>query len=60
MLNREWHRLHRMPEKASEEERLAWHLEHAQHCACRPIPAKLRALMDARGLPPPARQSSED
>jgi hypothetical protein len=34
-----------MPPRATLAQRLAWHRAHAKHCACRPIPAKLRALM---------------
>jgi len=30
-----------MPKNPSTQERIKWHLEHAKHCACRPIPAKL-------------------
>src|SRR5262245_33330478 len=33
-------------------QRVAWHRAHQQHCACRPIPAKLRELME-RELPRP-------
>ncbi len=40
-LNREWHRKNRMPEKASLEQRLKWHLEHSKNCRCRPIPDKV-------------------
>jgi len=40
-LNKEWHKDHRMPERATTKERIKWHLEHVKHCGCRPIPAKL-------------------
>jgi len=40
-MNRTWHEEHKMPAKASEQERIQWHLEHAQACRCRPFPAKL-------------------
>jgi hypothetical protein len=49
-LNRAWHEKHRMPIRATLAQRIAWHLEHRKHCACRPIPAKLAAVMKARGL----------
>lgn len=49
-LNAEWHQSHRMPVKAKLEQRIAWHLEHQQHCACRPIPKKLLATMKERNL----------
>lgn len=42
-----WHREHPMPRNASVGERVAWHVDHQQACACRPIPAKLAALMRA-------------
>ena len=45
-MNAEWHRLNVMPKNATEAERLAWHSEHARYCACRPIPASLKRLMD--------------
>jgi hypothetical protein len=47
-LNKEWHLTHRMPENATIEERIAWHLEHSKHCHCRPIPGKLKAEIKKR------------
>jgi hypothetical protein len=44
-LNRRWHQEHRMPKGASAEQRIAWHLEHAQVCGCRPIPKGVLELM---------------
>jgi uncharacterized protein YdhG (YjbR/CyaY superfamily) len=44
-VNSEWHRKHVQPKGASLEERIAWHREHQRRCACRPIPAKLKAKM---------------
>jgi hypothetical protein len=49
-VNAEWHRENRMPEKATVEQRIAWHLEHRKLCGCRPIPTKLLAAMKDRGL----------
>jgi hypothetical protein len=49
-LKRAWHEKHRMPAKATLEQRIAWHLEHRKHCSCRPIPAKLAEIMNARGV----------
>ncbi|MFA7248062.1 MAG: hypothetical protein WC273_00335 [Dehalococcoidia bacterium] len=51
-LNAAWHTAHRMPSNAKFEERAAWHLEHREHCGCRPIPPKLAAEMQKRGLLP--------
>jgi len=47
-LNAEWHNAHPMPKKPSLDERVAWHLEHARACACRPIPGKVQAEIDRR------------
>jgi len=41
-MNAEWHRLNRMPPKATREQRIAWHVAHAQTCACRSIPESIR------------------
>jgi hypothetical protein len=49
-LNKAWHEKHRMPVNATLDQRIQWHLEHRQHCGCRPIPAKLAATMKAKGL----------
>ncbi|MEX1255568.1 MAG: hypothetical protein WEE64_14615 [Dehalococcoidia bacterium] len=48
-INKAWHEAHRMPKNPSLEQRIAWHREHAKHCACRPIPEKLAAEMTRRG-----------
>ncbi len=42
-----WHRRHRMPARATIEQRVAWHLEHQRHCACRPIPKGLHRAVHA-------------
>ncbi len=52
-VNREWHEAHVMPSNPSREQRLEWHAEHAQHCACRGVPPSLagevKALTESRG-----------
>ena len=55
MLNRIWHETHRMPERATLNQRVDWHIEHAEHCGCRDIPASIRAEMARRGLIMPER-----
>jgi hypothetical protein len=30
-----------MPEKATERERIEWHVEHSKLCGCRPVPEGL-------------------
>ena len=42
-LNKEWHRLHRMPPRATREERVKWHVAHARACACREVPGSIKA-----------------
>jgi hypothetical protein len=44
-LNRRWHQEHRMPKNATAEQRIAWHVQHAQVCGCRPIPKGVLELM---------------
>lgn len=56
-INREWHATHRLGDKASADERIAWHLEHTAHCRCRPIPAGVLKLMASRGIELPAAAS---
>lgn len=42
-MNKDWHAGHPMAENATREQRIAWHVEHARACACRPVPESLRA-----------------
>jgi hypothetical protein len=49
-LNKSWHDKHRMPTNATLEQRIQWHLQHREHCDCRPIPAKLAEIMKVRGI----------
>ena len=41
-INKEWHRQNRMPPKATREQRINWHAEHAQACSCRAIPESIK------------------
>ena len=50
-MNAKWHEEHVMPRRATPEQRIAWHREHQRACACRPIPAKLRELMEGDAEP---------
>ncbi len=54
-LNSDWHRGHRMPEKATLEERVRWHKEHALHCSCRPVPQSIADAIRAADLKKGAR-----
>jgi hypothetical protein len=44
-VNAAWHAKHAMPPRATFDQRIAWHLAHAKHCACRPMPPTLRAAL---------------
>lgn len=52
-INKEWHTMHKMPEKASDQQRIDWHLEHSRNCSCAPIPKGVLDLMAKRGMVPP-------
>jgi hypothetical protein len=49
-INKDWHESHKMPARATFEERVKWHLEHQAHCQCAPIPKKLLAEMNEKGI----------
>jgi len=46
-MNAAWHQRHVMPKNATTPERVAWHRAHQEACACRPVPASLRAAVAA-------------
>ena len=41
-INAEWHKAHRMPKNPTLEQRIVWHKEHAEQCACRPLSEKMK------------------
>jgi hypothetical protein len=47
--NARWHAAHRMSANPSLNERVKWHVAHARHCACRPMPATVVAELRRRG-----------
>ncbi len=49
-MNREWHDQHRLSTGASLEERVQWHIEHAETCACRPVPRSVLEELERRRL----------
>ncbi|MBN9334216.1 hypothetical protein [Devosia sp.] len=55
MINREWHETHRLGPKAKLDERIAWHIEHAQVCGCREMPESIKRELAARGIAAPKR-----
>jgi hypothetical protein len=40
-MNKQWHAKNPMPPKATQEQRIQWHKEHQQQCACREVPKSL-------------------
>ena len=44
-----------MPPKATLAQRIVWHTAHAKHCACREMPASIRAAIAKRSTVQPAR-----
>jgi hypothetical protein len=44
-MNKDRHAKNRLPKNASLEQRVGWHEEHAADCACRPVPARVRAAI---------------
>jgi len=54
-INASWHKAHRMPEGATLDQRVAWHLAHRKACACRTdLPASIAAELRRRGVKAPA------
>lgn len=45
-INREWHEAHRMPPRATVDQRGQWHSEHVDECSCRAPSAKEQELID--------------
>jgi hypothetical protein len=40
-MNKLWHDKNKMPAKATLEQRINWHKQHQEHCACREAPKDL-------------------
>ena len=55
-INAAWHEAHPMPKNPSLDQRLAWHLAHAEACGCREMPPKVRAELERLGLKVPIRK----
>lgn len=41
-MNKKWHAANPMPPNATRDDRIRWHVAHAQACQCRRVPASLR------------------
>jgi hypothetical protein len=44
-MNKAWHKLNKMPANAGIDQRVAWHIAHARHCGCRPMPPRIAAAI---------------
>jgi len=55
-INSNWHAKNPMPPRPTMTQRIKWHIAHAKHCACRPIPPIVR--MAIREAPQLARTRS--
>ena len=49
-LNKQWHLANKMPPNPTIDQRIAWHIEHKNNCACREIPPQLKEEMKKRGI----------
>lgn len=50
VVNAEWHKQHVLGSGADMDTRVEWHIEHANACACRGIPAPVLAEIERRGM----------
>jgi hypothetical protein len=57
-INRVWHASHRLGSGAKLEDRIRWHIAHAKACACREMPASIRAAIRGRKTADSRRQRS--
>ncbi len=47
-MNTDWHEEHVLASNAKLDERVIWHTQHAEKCACRPIPLDVQQEIDRR------------
>lgn len=59
-INKAWHEQNRMPKNASDDQRIAWHMEHVKNCKCMPIPKGVLELMKARNIEVPNTDSAQE
>ncbi len=53
-INADWHNANIMPENASLDRRVDWHLAHLKACGCRKdLPPSIMAELERRGIKPP-------
>jgi hypothetical protein len=49
-INKKWHLANKMPQNATLEQRITWHLSHAKNCTCRPLGGKILEEIKKRGI----------
>lgn len=47
-MNTDWHSEHELGSHAPMAERVKWHIQHAEKCACRPIPKDVQDAIAER------------
>ena len=47
-INAKWHQKNKMPARATLNQRIQWHADHARECGCRPIPHSIKDKMNER------------
>lgn len=51
-LNASWHKAHRMPQNATFEQRVEWHIAHMNACTCRQPTGVVLEELKKRGIVP--------
>lgn len=49
-INKAWHLANKMPKNPSLDQRVAWHVSHAQNCECRKLEGPILAEIKKRGI----------
>lgn len=49
-INATWHLANKMPKNPTLDERVAWHVEHARQCKCRPLHGKILEEIKKRNI----------
>ena len=49
-INAVWHKANRMPNNATLDQKIKWHLEHSKNCDCRLLSGKILEEIKKRGF----------
>lgn len=47
-INKAWHERNKMPENATMDQRIQWHLAHQENCSCREMPDTVKREIEKR------------